>query len=71
MRNDSIGKIIGKSSSTLLLIKSKSGANLVIHQDRFDSRNNPQSYTKVSIIGSQQCVQMATQMIQEVREWVK
>lgn len=66
VRNDSIGKIIGKGSGTIILIKSKSGANLVIHQDRFEGRNNAMNFTKVSIIGSQQCVQMATQMIQEV-----
>lgn len=62
VKNDRIGRVIGKQSSNLNLIRNKSGANLQIMKS-----TEPSSITtQISMVGAQNCVALAAQMVQEV-----
>mmetsp|Transcript_22521 Transcript_22521/g.32899 ORF Transcript_22521/g.32899 Transcript_22521/m.32899 type:complete len:732 (-) Transcript_22521:333-2528(-) len=60
-----MGRIAGKEFATLALMMSKSGANIQIEQALVLGTNG-QEMCKINIIGNQQGVTLAGQMIQEV-----
>jgi rRNA processing protein Krr1/Pno1 len=63
IKNEVMGKVIGKCSGNISLIKSKSGANVQVMKSSVVDRSGS---TRVVIIGTPSDVHLATQMVQEV-----
>ncbi len=61
MKNNAIGRLQGRNSANIELIKSKSGANVTVAP-----ADNSKATTKVFLTGTNQMVALASQMIQEV-----
>jgi hypothetical protein len=69
IKNAFLGRIIGKGGTTISMIKNKSGANLqMLKPTGAPIESDPHASTRIVVVGSPECVSLATQMIQEVPE---
>lgn len=65
IKNDLVGRVVGARSATITLIKSKSGVTATV--DKLEGGIGPnQSMTRIVLLGTQQSVVLAAQMVQEV-----
>ena len=62
VRNEQMGKIIGKAGANLSLIRNKSGASLQVMKQVMTS-----GYTQIVVVGLPSCVAIVGQIFQEVR----
>jgi len=66
VKNDCIGRIIGKGGATLQLIHDKSGASLATARRPDGTADSTDGSTKLTAVGSPSSVTLATQMLQEI-----
>jgi len=66
IRNELVGRVVGKAGQHLSLIRAKSGADIQVSKSQTTTFANPAVHTEVVLLGQPQSVTLAAQIIHEL-----